>query len=75
MKKEKIGGTVIESESTTKTLVSPCCKAEFEEAEGSACCNARISETGLCYDCHEHTETEGYFCLSCDEAFETPEKI
>ena len=55
---------------TNETEVSPCCKADFEEAEGSACCNARISETGLCYDCHEHTETEGYFCLSCDSSFE-----
>ena len=57
--------------------VSPCCKAEFEEAEGSSCCNAEISETGICMnlDCLEHAETEGYFCNECDESFETPEKI
>jgi hypothetical protein len=58
-----------------KKEVSPCCKAEFEEAEGSYCCNARISESGLCYECHDHTETEGYFCNDRDESFETPEKV
>jgi hypothetical protein len=55
--------------------VSPCCKANFEEAEGSYCCNARISETGLCYECQDHTEAEGYFCSNCDESFEIPVKI
>ena len=55
--------------------VSPCCKADFEEADGSYCCNARISESGLCYECHDHAESEGYFCSNCDESFETPEKI
>tara|TARA_R110000824_G_scaffold7105_2_gene32354 strand:- start:540 stop:728 length:189 start_codon:yes stop_codon:yes gene_type:complete len=52
--------------------VSPCCKADFEEAEGSYCCNARISESGLCYECHDHAESEGYFCNDCYEGFEEP---
>tara|TARA_R110000787_G_scaffold249142_1_gene354745 strand:- start:256 stop:489 length:234 start_codon:yes stop_codon:yes gene_type:complete len=57
-----------------KIEVSPCCKAEFEEAEGSACCNAEISESGICMnrDCYEHAESEGYFCNECDESFEKP---
>ena len=58
----------------TEQEVSPCCKAEFEEAEGSYCCNARISESGLCYECYDHAESEGYFCSDCDEGFETPVK-
>ena len=54
--------------------VSPCCKADFEEAEGSACCNAEISESGICMnsDCYEHAESEGYFCDVCHEGFEEP---
>ena len=52
--------------------VSPCCKADFEEAEGTACCNARLSETGLCYECREHAEIDGNWCLECDENFEEP---
>ena len=55
-----------------KEIVSECCKATYEEAEDSACCNARISESGLCYDCKEHTEYEGYICNKCDEWFEKP---
>jgi len=58
-----------------KENVSECCKATYEEAEGSACCNAKISETGLCYDCREHTEIEGYFCDECSEWFEEPVDI
>jgi hypothetical protein len=55
--------------------VSPCCKAEFEEADGSVCCNARISESGLCYDCKEHTEMDGYFCEECNDWFESSVQI
>tara|TARA_R110000787_G_scaffold70091_1_gene155803 strand:- start:9020 stop:9238 length:219 start_codon:yes stop_codon:yes gene_type:complete len=50
--------------------VSECCKADYEDAEGSACCGAKISLTGLCYECHEHTETDGYFCEDCGQWFE-----
>jgi len=55
--------------------VSECCKSTYEEADGSVCCNARISETGLCYECREHTERDGYFCNDCGYWFETPIKL
>lgn len=58
-------------------LVSPCCGAEYTDYDesDSACCGARISEEGLCYDCKEHTEPmEGYICEKCDEFFDEPEK-
>ncbi len=47
--------------------VSECCNATYEEAERSACCGARISETGLCYECKDHTETDGYICDDCED--------
>jgi hypothetical protein len=52
--------------------VSKCCGATFEEAEGSACCGAKISDSGLCYECKDHAETDGYVCDECDEWFEKP---
>lgn len=55
-------------------LVSPCCGADYKESEGTYCCNARISETGLCYECRDHSELDGYFCDDCDENFTTPVK-
>jgi hypothetical protein len=53
--------------------VSPCCGADFKEAEGTYCCNARLSETGLCYACHDHSAIDGNWCDECDENFEDPE--
>tara|TARA_R110000772_G_C13273406_1_gene436444 strand:- start:378 stop:605 length:228 start_codon:yes stop_codon:yes gene_type:complete len=53
-----------------KIEVSPCCKAEFEESEGTYCCNAKITETGLCYECHDHSGLDGYWCDECNDWFE-----
>jgi hypothetical protein len=50
-------------------LASPCCNAGYEEDEVSSCCEARISESGLCYECRDHTEAEGYICEECEEWF------
>ena len=54
-------------------LTSPCCNGDYEQSEGTYCCNARISETGLCYECHDHSELDGYWCSECDDWFEEPE--
>jgi len=54
-------------------LISPCCGETYEEATESTCCGARISDSGLCYECKEHTEPEGYICDECDEWFEETE--
>tara|TARA_B110000858_G_scaffold197382_1_gene258824 strand:- start:1410 stop:1664 length:255 start_codon:yes stop_codon:yes gene_type:complete len=51
-------------------LVSPCCGEEFEKAEDSYCCGAKISESGICYDCNDNAESEGYICDECEEWFE-----
>jgi hypothetical protein len=48
-------------------LATPCCNAGYEKDEVSACCEAQISDSGLCYDCHEHTESEGYICDECED--------
>lgn len=50
--------------------VSPCCGTEYEAATDSYCCGAEISESGLCYECKEHTESEGYYCEECHEYIE-----
>ena len=48
-------------------LATSYCNAGYEKDTVSACCTARISDSGLCYDCHEHTEAEGYICDECEE--------
>ena len=48
-------------------LVTPCCNAGYEPDTVSACCEAQISECGICYRCKEHTEPEGYICDECEE--------
>ena len=53
--------------------VSPCCGSEYEEATDSYCCGAEISESGICHECKEHAESEGYICDECDEHFEETE--
>ena len=58
-------------------LVSPCCGAEYSDDDNgpSYCCQAQISEEGLCYECHDHTEPdEGYVCGQCDDRFDEPEE-
>jgi hypothetical protein len=58
----------------SKNLTSPCCNSTYEEDEVSYCCEAQISDSGICYKCKEHTEPEGYICDECDDWFETPEE-
>ena len=56
-------------------LVSPCCGGEYTDNDNGAscCCGAKISESGLCYDCRDHAEPcEGYICEKCDEFFDEP---
>lgn len=56
-------------------MLSPCCGAEYTDNEDgpSYCCTAKISETGLCYECHDNAEPlEGFVCEQCDEFFEEP---
>ena len=53
-----------------KNNVSPCCGSDYEEATDSYCCGAEISESGICHECKEHSEPEGYICEECDEYFE-----
>ena len=48
-------------------LVSKCCGSEYEESTVSWCCEAKISESGICYECNEHTESEGYECIECGD--------
>ena len=48
-------------------LATPCCNAGYEPDTVSMCCEAEISESGLCYSCKEHTEPEGYICDDCGE--------
>jgi hypothetical protein len=53
-------------------LISPCCGAEYTDNEDgpSYCCDAKISESGICYECKEHTEPEiGFVCNGCKEFF------
>jgi hypothetical protein len=50
--------------------VSPCCGENYEDSTKSYCCTAEISESGLCHECHDHAEAEGYICNECDEWFE-----
>jgi hypothetical protein len=51
-------------------LMTPPQDKECPECEGrghfkhSACCSARISEAGICYECREHTEQED--CEECN---------
>tara|TARA_R110000824_G_C14843478_1_gene639245 strand:- start:212 stop:490 length:279 start_codon:yes stop_codon:yes gene_type:complete len=54
-------------------LTSPCCNSHYEADDVSYCCGARMSEGGLCYDCKDHAESEGYICEECDDWFEEPE--
>jgi len=53
-------------------LVSPCCGEDYETATTSYCCDAEISDSGICMnlDCLDHAEPEGYICDECDEWFE-----
>jgi hypothetical protein len=37
-------------------LATPCCNAGYEPDTVSACCEAKISESGLCYSCHDSDE-------------------
>lgn len=53
--------------SNEKKLVTPCCNAGYEDDTVSACCEAELSESGLCYDCKEHAEPEGNVCDECGE--------
>ncbi len=48
-------------------LVSKCCGSEYEESTVSWCCSAQISDSGICYECKEHTDSEGYECLDCND--------
>tara|TARA_R110002167_G_scaffold57286_1_gene162269 strand:- start:158 stop:439 length:282 start_codon:yes stop_codon:yes gene_type:complete len=48
-------------------LATPCCNAGYEKDEVSYCCQAKISDSGLCYSCHDHTESEGYICDECED--------
>ena len=48
-------------------LATPCCNAGYEKDTVSMCCEAQISESGLCYSCKEHAEPEGYICDECGE--------
>jgi predicted amidophosphoribosyltransferase len=58
----------------TDNLTSPCCNAGYKLDNVSFCCTAQISESGLCYECKEHTEAEGYICDDCDNYFDEPIK-
>jgi hypothetical protein len=51
----------------SRELATPCCNAGYEPDTVSACCEAKISESGLCYSCKEHTEPEGYVCDECED--------
>jgi hypothetical protein len=58
-------------------LISPCCGANYTDYEyqGSTCCGAQISESGICYKCRDHADLEeGYTCSNCEEFFDHPEK-
>ena len=50
-----------------ENLVTKCCGSDYERDENSFCCNAKITHSGLCYDCKEHTEAEGYICNECED--------
>ena len=54
-------------------LTSPCCNSGYELDTLSYCCGARISDSGLCYECKEHAEPEGYICDECEDYFEQPD--
>ena len=59
-----------------KEYVSKCCKSTYEQSEGTYCCGAKITESGLCYECHDQSELDGYWCDKCDDWFDNPiEKI
>jgi len=57
----------------SENLTSPCCNSTYELDTLSYCCGSQISESGLCYDCKEHAEPEGYICDECEDYFEQPE--
>jgi hypothetical protein len=48
-------------------LVSKCCGSDYEDSTVSWCCSAQISESGICYECKEHTDSEGYECIECSD--------
>jgi|TARA_B110000967_G_C18808219_1_gene522147 hypothetical protein len=56
-----------------ENLVSPCCKSDYESSTDSACCTATL-QMGLCSDCLEHSESEGYVCNTCEDWFDEPVK-
>mgnify|MGYP003681825072 CR=1 FL=1 len=56
----------------SKNQTSPCCNSDYEADDVSSCCEARLSDCGLCYRCKEHAEAEGYICDECEEWFEEP---
>ena len=54
-------------------LVSPCCGDEYTDNENgtSYCCDAIISEEGICYECKDHSEPEiALVCMKCEELFD-----
>ena len=53
--------------------VSPCCGEDYKPDDKSYCCGAEISDTGLCHECKDHAESEGYICEECEEYFEETE--
>ena len=54
-------------------LTSPCCNTTYTKNTLSYCCTAKISESGICYYCRDHAESEGYICDDCENYFDCPE--
>ena len=57
----------------SKTQTSPCCNSTYELDELSYCCGSQISESGLCHECKDHAESEGYVCDECEDYFDAPQ--
>ena len=55
--------------------VSTCCGCSYEDSWVSDCCSVEMhSDSDICPDCKEHTDTTGYICNECGNWFEDTEK-
>ena len=54
--------------------VSTCCGCSYEDSWISDCCSVEMhSDSDICPDCKEHTDTTGYICNECGNWFEYTE--
>ena len=54
--------------------VSTCCGCSYEDSWISDCCSVEMhSDSDICPDCKEHTDTIGYICNECGNWFEETE--